>query len=73
MKLLEYMKSLDKPLSEKVYASLVTGHSRAGDMKAAQEVITAMKANHHIPHNTVYSSLMCAYAERGDIEAIKKV
>lgn len=67
------MRSMDLPLSEAIYASLVTGHSRAGDIEAAEEVISIMKASGHVPHNVVYTSLLCAHAERGNIEAITKV
>lgn len=72
-KLLEYMKTLDFPMSESIYASLVTGHARAGNMEAAERVITNMKATRQKPHNPTYTSLLCAYAERGDMEAIDKV
>ena len=72
-KLLQYMQSADMPLSEPVYASLVTGHARAGDMERAEKVLDTMRANHHVPHNVVYTSLLCAYAERGDMDAINNV
>lgn len=72
-KLLEYMKSLDFPMSESIYASLITGHARAGNIEAAERVITNMKAANQRPHNVAYTSLLCAYAERGDMEAIEKV
>lgn len=72
-KLLEYMKTVDMPISESVYASLVTGHARAGNMEAAKEVITKMKSKQHTPHNIVYNSLACAYAEKGDIDNVIKV
>lgn len=71
--MLEYMKTLDFPMSESIYASLITGHARAGNMEAAERVITNMKATHQKPHNVAYTSLLCAYAERGDIEAVEKV
>ena len=67
------MRSLDLPISERIYASLVTGHARAGDMKAAAGVLDTMKKNGLIPHNIVYTSLLCAHAERGDIHAIESV
>ncbi len=61
------------PISERIYASLVTGHARAGDMEAAAGILDTMKKNGLIPHNIVYTSLLCAHAERGDIQAIEKV
>jgi leucine-rich PPR motif-containing protein len=67
------MKLLDFSLSENIYASLVTGHARAGNIEAAERVITNMKASNQRPHNVTYTSLLCAYAERGDIDAIEKV
>lgn len=60
-------------MSESIYASLITGHARAGNMEAAERVIANMKATHQKPHNVAYTSLLCAYAERGDIEAVEKV
>lgn len=72
-KLLEYMRSLDMPISERIYASLVTGHARAGDLHAAAGVLETMKRNGLIPHNVVYTSLLCAHAERGDIKQIESV
>ena len=71
--MLEYMRTLDMPVSERIYASLVTGHARAGDMEAAVGVLSTMKENGLIPHNIVYTSLLCAYAERGDMQAIETV
>lgn len=53
--------------------NLVTGHARAGKMEAAERVIINMKENRHTPHNVVYTSLLCAHAERGDIDSIVKV
>ena len=61
------------PLSEPIYGHLVTGHGRAGDMDAAEQIIATMKANNHTPHNVVYTSLLRAYAERGDITSLEKV
>ena len=72
-RLLEYMKGIGLPMSETVYAAMVTGHSRAGDLEAAKGVMGTMKANGHRAHNAVYMSLLCAYAERGLMDDIKKV
>ena len=59
--------------NDMVYAAMITGHSRAGDLKAAECVIDTIKAKGDTAHSTVYSSLLCAYAERGLLEDIKKV
>ena len=67
------MKALEFSLSESVYASLVTGHARAGNMEAAKKILTNMKASNQRPHNATYTSLLCAHAEKGDMEAIEKV
>ena len=72
-KLLEYMKTMDFPMSESIYASLITGHARAGNIEAAERVIASMKSNRQRPHNVAYTSLLCAYAEKGDIDAIERV
>ena len=72
-KLIEYLKTIDMPISEPICASLVTGHARAGNMEAAEEVLSVMKTNGQVPHNVVYTRLLCAYAEKGDIGAVQRV
>lgn len=72
-KLIEYLKTMDMPISEPICASLVTGHARAGNMQAAEEVLSAMKANGQVPHNVVYTRLLCAYAEKGEIDSVERV
>lgn len=72
-RLLEFMKSINVPISEIVYGSLITGHFRAGDWKAAQNIISTLKSNNQEVYVMAYTSLMCAYAERGHIEEIRKV
>lgn len=67
------MQACKMPLSKSVYASLVTGHSRAGDIEGAEKVVHVMKENELSPDNLVYTSLLCAYAERGDVDAIFEV
>ena len=71
--MLERIKSLDLPINEHVYASLVTGHARSGDMGGALQVMEMMKGNGLEPGVVTYTALLLAYAEKGDIEAIEKV
>ena len=71
--MLEYMKSLDMPINEHVYAALVTGHSRGGDMAAAEKLLTVMRENGLAPGIITYTSLLCAHAEKGDMDAIHRV
>ena len=71
--MLEYIKSKGLHASEALHAAMVTGHSRAGDLEAAKDVIATMEAKDHRVHITIYTSLLCAYAERGLVEDIKKV
>ena len=73
LKLLEVMKGMGLPMSETLYAAMVTGHSRAGDLEAAKGVLETMKADGHSSSDAVYTSLLCAYAERGLLEDIMKV
>lgn len=61
------------PISERIYASLVTGHARAGDIDAASGVLDSMKKNGLTPHNIAYTSLLCAHAEMGNLPAIEAV
>ena len=71
--LLDYIKNKGMPMRDTFHATLVTGHSRAGDLEAAENVKVAIEANGHHAHSAVYTSLLCAYAERGLLEDIKKV
>lgn len=71
--MLERIKSLDLPINEHVYASLVTGHARSGDMPGALQVMEMMRGNGLDPGVVSYTALLLAYAEKGDIDAIERV
>ena len=40
--LLDHMKNLDLPINENIYASLITGHGRSGNMERAEGIIRIM-------------------------------
>lgn len=73
MKLLQDMKNAHMVITESIYASMITGHSRADSLEDAEKVLETIKAEGHRAQNTVYTSLMCAYAERGLIDRITEV
>lgn len=71
--MLERIKALELPINEHIYASLITGHARSGDMTGALQVMEIMKSNGLEPGVVSYTALLLAYAEKGDIDAIEKV
>ncbi len=73
VRVLEQMKALGRFKSEPVFAAMVTGHARSGDLGEAEGVISMLRSKNHTPHNIVYSSLLCAFAERGRIKDIEEV
>ncbi len=72
-KMLEQMQSLEMPINEHVYAALITGHARSGDMKSAGELIGVMRENGINPGVVSYTALLCAYAEKGDMDGVRSV
>lgn len=41
--LLDHMKNVELPITEQIYASLITGHSRCGNMEEAERIIRIMQ------------------------------
>lgn len=70
-KILEIMKNKDLPLCENVFNSLIMGHSEANDMENAIEILKTMTNAGISPSADTYEVLLCAYAKRGDINAIE--
>ena len=71
-KLLDFVKKCNIPLTSSVYAAMITGHSRVGELDQAKALLESLKVKGQAP-TTVYCSLLCAYAEKGLVESIKEV
>ncbi len=72
-KLLDFMKHSNIPMTQDIYASMVTGQSRSGDLEGAEGVLDKMKADGLEVSHVVHTSLLCAYAERGLTDKIAEV
>ncbi len=72
-KLMEYMSSWNVLVLEEVYAGLITGHSKAGQLAQAEQVLEVMKSTQNSIGTNVYTSLLLAYAERGLLNKISEV
>uniref|UniRef100_A0A3P8UUE2 Leucine rich pentatricopeptide repeat containing n=1 Tax=Cynoglossus semilaevis TaxID=244447 RepID=A0A3P8UUE2_CYNSE len=71
--ILGFMKTKDLPITEAVFNSLVTGHSRAGDIEGAKNILSVMRTAGLEPSPDTYVSLLSAYAEHGDLDSLKTV
>ena len=68
------MKSMEVNISDhEIQSSLITGHARANNMESAEELLEALKTDHEGNIDMSYASLIKAYGERGNIDAIEKV
>ncbi len=56
-----------------IHANLITGNARADNMEGAEELLETLKSDYQGPLDLSYSSLIQAYAERGNVDAIEKV
>uniref|UniRef100_A0A3B5M0T3 Leucine-rich pentatricopeptide repeat containing n=1 Tax=Xiphophorus couchianus TaxID=32473 RepID=A0A3B5M0T3_9TELE len=70
--ILGFMKSKDLPITEAVFSSLITGHSRAGDIESAANILSVMRGAGVEPSPDTYVTLLNAYGEKGDLESMKK-
>uniref|UniRef100_A0A8C4R7C4 PROP1-like PPR domain-containing protein n=1 Tax=Eptatretus burgeri TaxID=7764 RepID=A0A8C4R7C4_EPTBU len=70
---LEFMKAQDMPLTEHVFSALIIGHTRAGDMASAINVLSVMKDVGIEPSAETHMVMLCAFAEKGDFESIRQV
>ncbi len=74
LKLMEEMRlQKNLPVTESVYGSLITGYSRAARLSEAEGVLDTMKQDGYSVGVTAFSSLICAYAERGQLDKIREV
>lgn len=70
-KILEYMKTKELPINEKVFNALVMGHARANDMDNAKNILEVMRNAQLEPTAETYCALLEGYAKRGDLEALQ--
>ena len=73
-KLLDHMKSIEANIADpEIHSSLITGHARANDIENAEKLLEMLKTDYQGPMDVSYASLIKAYGERGNIDAIEKV
>ncbi|KAK7104135.1 leucine-rich PPR motif-containing protein, mitochondrial-like [Littorina saxatilis] len=69
---LEHMKKAALPINDQVFNSFITGHLRSNDPESAQSIVEVMRQTGLEPTNTTYMTLAIGFAERGEIEEVKK-
>ena len=72
-KIVAYMKEVDLPVSDTMHAHFIIGHSRGGDLAAAEQVFHRLKARDCLAIEEAHVCLLRAYAERGMIEQTMEV
>lgn len=69
---LEHMKSASLPINDHVFNSFITGHLRNNDPDNARNIVEVMRQTGLEPTNMTYTVLAMGFAEKGEIEEVKK-
>lgn len=66
------MREKQLPVNENVFNALIMGHSNADDLESATGIINVMSQAGLEPSADTYTTLLCGFARKGDIESINK-
>lgn len=66
------MREKQLPVNENVFNALIMGHSNADDIESAAGIIGVMSQAGLEPSADTYTTLLCGFARKGDIESINK-
>jgi leucine-rich PPR motif-containing protein, mitochondrial len=66
------MREKQLPVNENVFNALIMGHSNADDLESAAGILKVMAQAGLEPSADSYTTLMCGYARKGDLESINK-
>ena len=66
------MREKQLPVNENVFNALIMGHSNADDLESAVGILTVMSQAGLEPSADTYTTLLCGFARKGDIESIEK-
>ncbi|XP_076463614.1 leucine-rich PPR motif-containing protein, mitochondrial-like [Babylonia areolata] len=69
---LEHMKSASLPINDLVFNSFITGHLRSNDPDSARNILEVMRQTGLEPTSMTYTVLAVGFAERGEMEEVKK-
>ncbi|KAL8619576.1 hypothetical protein ACOMHN_019632 [Nucella lapillus] len=69
---LEHMKSASLPINDHVFNSFITGHLRSNDPDNARNILEVMRQAGLEPTNLTYTVLAMGFAEKGEMEEVKK-
>lgn len=66
------MREKQLPVNENVFNALIMGHSNADDIESAAGILGVMSQAGLEPSADTYTTLLCGYARKGDIDSINK-
>lgn len=59
-------------MNENVFNALIMGHSQADDIESAIGILTVMSQAGLEPSADTYTTLLCGFARKGDVDSISK-